>query len=300
MLGCFLAAGFFKRTNHLMSDPTYVYKVLTSGDGKQVQQLLEKCVFDMQGMMWSAKQDHRRAANCILKTEAFNKAGFARATITDRSLDGDPDDIEGEPAVSIEQDYVRFFPVRVATRNIGMFTKDQEDTTKLIGALQDLTNYQFRHQDPDDPNMYVYNLPVPEKNQDMPVPSMMVTNDLLHTTICWKEVITGDGSKTLAVAHVNAQGFRYKKFHDMVEVQGILQVMVPGVTKVFKKGPIDGCWGPRDYFAHDRWNRQRSERTLGGSCVVIGVWDKASRSWHLYAQVRRHDEVKRVVRIYPR
>jgi hypothetical protein len=259
-------------------NPASVYEVLASGNGTRVEGLLQQVYLDIVGM--ATKDDHMRSVTFHLKVE-YDRKNRPMARITDTSSKGDKDDLEGSNWVSHENDRTRFDAVRVATKNLGEFDKKEKDLTDLEDALKDLSDEQFGHQYYDDRRVTVYNLPVPDPRGVLS-PCIMLTNDLLHTTICWKEVIL-DGYKTLAVAHVNASGFRYKKFHDMVKQHGTLRVLARGSEyrrePVFEEGPIDGCWGPRDYFAHDLSGRQRSERLLpGGSCVVIGVWDKASKS----------------------
>ena len=284
---------------HFMSDrPNHVsvYKVLASGDGARVEDLLRRLCFDMVGMV--TEQNHFRVATCNLKV-FYEKKDRLVARVTANALS--EDDLGGSNWASDYGDEMHFDAVLVVIKSLGTFTKKQTDVSGLTGALKDLGDYQFRQRHPDAPT-YVYNLPVPDRNRDMPWPCIVVTPVLRHTTICWKEVIV-DGFKTLAIAHVDATGFSYKKFHKMVQNSGTT-LQVPKKWSdhrdpTFENVPMDGCWGPLDYFEHDKVNKQRSDRTLTGTGVVIGVWDMGSRSWQLFAQVRRKMKIKSVTRIYP-
>ena len=290
-----------KPTKDLGSDVSFktVYYTLVSCDGDKVKELLKQVYFEMLDMNY--QNPHYRFGlfrlNIVHSEKKTPKAFF-------RLRDG-KDDEPNTLAPWFEEkrgaEMVEFRAVHVGVKRLIHSedkVKDEKKLDPVILHLQNLGQFQFTYTDYHGGRPWMtptkrYTLPLPEEKETKPIPCIMLTNDMHHTTICWKVVKVGNYN-TLAIAHLNVEGYRYKHFHNLVKQYAHLEVAdAQGQVQLMK---IYGCWGPADYFAKSL----KRKRTLGagGSCVVVGVWDSSTGSWQLYVQVRRKgDVVKRAFRL---
>ena len=268
-----------------------VYKMLASCDGGEVEKLLKRMYFEMLGF----QKEHAEYRYGIF---TLNIGHTGKANVRSNAGRDDPPNFL-EPEFDDKRQEVTFDAVHVHVKSLlpllaeGKKEKSKKPLDALIENLNNLGKFQFRfdYYRGEMAGSRSYTLPLPEGENTTPSPCIMFTDDLHHTTICWKVVEVG-GYKTLAIAHLNVKGYRYKHFHKLVKQHARLEV--PNDSGKVQPMEINGCWGPADYFLEvltfKGW-KQRS--TAGGSCVVVGVWDSNSRSWQLYVQVRgKNGEVK--------
>ena len=165
-----------------------------------------------------------------LHVRPAKKGGSNQASITLQGGARSGDTDHGTNLGSFE-----FTAVYARERNLGNFTKGMPngEANTIFAALDDPWNFQFGlDRGPggiqnimNDPYPKMYTLPFPGPNDTKPSTCIMLTGNLFHTTFCWKVVKVRPGCTTLAVAHVDALGSSYKRFHKMVKDFAQLEVM---------------------------------------------------------------------------
>ena len=264
--------------------PLPVYMRLASCDGKVVEQLLKDVCFEPLGMTERDKQPHCR---CGLITLKFIRNNPYPALMRFGSSIDDVPHLWGTERD--DGDEILFTAVHVAVKELIPAAKKKiRDKSELLNAvytpLQDLGKFQFSYFD-SERSTQVYTLPVPGVNQAKPTPCIMVTNAMMHTTICWKRVKVGN-YQTLAIAHLDVENYRYKTFQTYV--RNFARLQVPDANGQMQLMDVDGCWGPEDYFGlvGNQFTGYRQRSRAGASCVVVGVWNSSTDSWELYVQKR--------------